>query len=119
LQDDARERKAFISDLNLQWESVTDEEKAMWIDQLKAATGLWKNEDEDWFKVDWEQVPELVEQRKVFLRMGTAFVHVREQMTMVVGEFSRQLEAGLEVSTALSFLSPSFVLLVSVQQQHG
>lgn len=100
LQDDSRERKAFIGDLNLQWESVTEEERLMWGDQLKAATGWWKNEEEDWFKVDWEQVPELVEQRKVFLKMGTAFVHVREQMTMVVGEFSRQLEAGLEVCLA-------------------
>ncbi|KAF1353377.1 DNA primase [Delphinella strobiligena] len=97
-QDDARERKAFIADLNLQWDSVTDEEKAAFGDQLKAATGLWKNDEEDWFKVDWEQVPELVEQRKVLLKQGKAFVHVREQTSMVVGEFTRQLEAGLELS---------------------
>lgn len=96
-QDDARERKAFIADLNLQWDSVTDEEKATFGEQLKAATGLWKNDEEDWFKVDWEQVPELVEQRKVLLKQGKAFVHVREQTSMVVGEFTRQLEAGLEV----------------------
>ena len=96
-QDDSRERRAFIADLKLQWENVTDEEKAMWGDQLKAATSWWKNDEEEWFKVDWEQVPELVEARKVFLKYGTAFVHVREQTSMVVGEFSRQLEAGLEV----------------------
>jgi len=81
----------------MEWESVSDEEKTMWGDQLKNATGLYNNEEENWFKVDWEQVPELVEQRKVFLKMGKAFVHVREQLTMVVGEFTRQLEAGLEV----------------------
>ena len=106
LQDDSRERKAFVGDLNLQWENVTDEEKAMWGDQLKAATGVWKNEEEEWFKVDWEQVPELVESRKVLLKMGTAYVHVREQMSMVVGEFSRQLEAALEVCYLLASFQP-------------
>ncbi|KAL1306556.1 hypothetical protein AAFC00_005245 [Neodothiora populina] len=98
LQDDSRERKAFIGDLKLEWDSVSDEEKSRIGEQLRAATGLWKGEEEDWFKVDWEQVPELVEQRKVLLKMGKAFVHVREQLSMVVGEFSRQLEAGLELS---------------------
>lgn len=97
VQDDARERRDFIENLNMSWETVSDEEKAELGDTLKAATGLYKSEDEAWFKVDWERVPELVEQRKVLLRRGRGYVHVREQTSMVVGEFSRQLEAGLEV----------------------
>lgn len=96
-QDDARERREFIESLDMHWETVSDEEKALFGDDLKAATGLWKGEEEGWFKVDWERVPEMVEQRKVLLKKGKAFVHVREQTSMVVGEFSRQLESGLEV----------------------
>lgn len=97
-QNDARERKEFIQSLNMSWETVSDDEKARMLDDLKSATGVFKNEEESWFKVDWENVPELVEQRKVLLRMGKAFVHMREQTSMVVGEFSRQLEAGLELA---------------------
>lgn len=111
LADDSRERKAFIADLNLSWDGVSEEEKVLFGEQLRAATGLWKDEEKDWFKVDWEQVPELVEQRKVLLRKGKAFVHVREQMSMVVGEFSRQLEAGLEVFACLLY-SHVFPLLI-------
>ncbi|GAB7352907.1 hypothetical protein MBLNU459_g3496t1 [Dothideomycetes sp. NU459] len=98
-QDDARERRDFIESLDMHWETVSDEEKALFGDALKAATGLWKGEEEGWFKVDWERVPEMVEQRKVLLKKGKAFVHVREQTSMVVGEFSRQLEAGLELAS--------------------
>lgn len=101
-QDDARERKKFISSLNMDWEVVDEEEKARFGDELRAATGRQWNkgqpEEEGWFKVDWEQVPELVAQRKVLLKRGKAYVHLREQTSMVVGEFSRQLEAGLELS---------------------
>ncbi|KAH0351082.1 DNA primase large subunit, partial [Aureobasidium melanogenum] len=97
-QNDARERREFIQSLNMSWETVSDDEKARLLDELKSATGVYKNEEESWFKVDWENVPELVEQRKVLLKMGKAFVHMREQTSMVVGEFSRQLEAGLELA---------------------
>lgn len=100
-QDDGREKREFIESLNMSWETVSDEEKAQFGDDLKAATGVWKGEDENWFKVDWEQVPELVEHRKVLLKRGKAFVHVREQTSMVVSEFSRRLDAGLEVSLVL------------------
>lgn len=84
----------------MHWETVSDEERALFGDDLKAATGLWKGEEESWFKVDWERVPEMVEQRKVLLKKGKAFVHIREQTSMVVSEFSRQLEAGLEVRSS-------------------
>lgn len=98
-QDDTRERKAFIDSLPMQWEIVSEEEKSTWIDELRAATGFLKKDDEEsWFKVDWEKVPELVERRQVLLKKGQAFVHVREQQGMVVNEFSRSLEAGLELA---------------------
>jgi DNA primase large subunit len=97
-QDLIKEREAFIESLPMSWSSVTEEEKRVWLEELKAATGLWKDEKEEWFKCDWETVPELVERRQCLLKKGMAYVHVREQLNMVVNEFSRQLEAGLELA---------------------
>jgi len=96
--DDARERRAFIDSLAMSWETVSEEEKAQWRTELKAATRVWSDEEESWFKVAWENVPELVERRQCLLKRGVAYVHVREQSTMVVNEFSRQLESGLELA---------------------
>jgi DNA primase large subunit len=97
-QDDGVERKAFIDSLPMSWETLGDEEKSLWLDELKAATNLMRGDEESWFKVDWEKVPELVERRQVLLKRGTAYVHVREQASMVVNEFSRTLESGLELA---------------------
>jgi DNA primase large subunit len=98
LQDDVSERKAFIDSLPMSWETVSEGDKNLWLDELKAATGVSKTDEENWFTVDWEKVPELVERRQVLLKKGRAYVHVREQTSMVVSEFSRTLESGLELA---------------------
>lgn len=97
-QDDLRERRSFIESLPMSWETVSEEEKSMWLNDLKAATSLKRDEEPTWFKCDWEAVPDLVERRQVLLKRGKAYVHVREQTNMVVNEFSRQLESGLELA---------------------
>ena len=102
-QDDARERAAFISSLNFDWETVSDAEKREYATDLLASTpGVKRMDDESWFKVDWERVPELVEGRRVLLRMGKAYVPVREQLSMVLAEFNTRLETGLEVCCPFS-----------------
>jgi DNA primase large subunit len=98
--DDTRERQAFVNSLDFDWETVSEEERRKLAEQLAAASpGLRKNEMEDnWFKIDWERVPELVEGRKVFIHRGKAYVPAREQLSMVLMEFSTRLEKALEVS---------------------
>ncbi|KAK9442468.1 DNA primase large subunit [Metarhizium brunneum] len=100
--DDLSERSAFVSSLDLDWwEAVTDDEKREYAADLAAmATGPKKSaaEDEMWFKVDWERVPELVDGRRVFLKQGKAYVPAREQSSMVVAEFSSRLEKQLEMT---------------------
>lgn len=54
-------------------------------------------EEGEWFKVDFETVPELVESRKVLLKAGKAYVPVREQMSIVLAKFSTSLDRSLEV----------------------
>jgi len=108
-QDDVRERKAFIEGLSsegVDFKIITADEKNEVGGEgvLKAATAAWKKDGEGnegeaaWFKVPFEKVAELVEHRKCLVRNGVAYVHVREQMGMVVGDFTRRLEAGLDVA---------------------
>lgn len=88
-----------MESLNLDWEMVGEEEKRRLAPDLLACTpGLKRVDEESWFKLDWERVPELVEARKVLLRAGLAYVPIREQMSMVLAEFAARLERGLEVS---------------------
>jgi DNA primase large subunit len=97
-EDDTRERQAFVNSLDFAWETVGEQEKAELGEDLRAAAGnTWKNDDEGWFKVEWERVPELVEHRRVLLRRGMAYVPVREQMSLVVSEYTKRLDLALEV----------------------
>jgi DNA primase large subunit len=97
--DDARERQAFVESLNFDWETVGEQEKRELGPELVAAGGgsVKRMDDESWFKVDWERVPELVETRKVLLKAGKAYVPGREQLGMVVAEFTTRLDKALEV----------------------
>lgn len=97
-QDDSRERRAFIESLNLDWEPVSEDEMRHLSENLLGATaGLRRVDDETWYKVDWERVPELVERRSVFLTRGKAYVPGREQLSMIMAEFTARLERALEV----------------------
>lgn len=97
--DDLRERQAFVESLNLEWETVGPEERALYGTELNAAAGgyIKRMDEESWFKVDWERVPELVQSRSVFLKAGKAYVPSREQLSMVVAEFTARLDKVLEV----------------------
>jgi DNA primase large subunit len=97
-KDATREKQAFIASLNFDWERVGEEEKNELRKSLASATpGLRRVDDETWFKIDWERVPELVERRTVFLRRGKAYVPEREQLSVVIAEFTVRLEKAMEV----------------------
>lgn len=95
--DDLEERRDFVNSLKLEWEEVGKDEQAEFREELAATGFVKKGEKQDWFKVDWERVPELVEQRRVFLKRGKAYVPQREQMSLVVAEFTKRLDEALEV----------------------
>lgn len=113
--DDTRERAAFVSRLSLDWEPLSEAERTELAAELAAASSASSSgggarkgqvagggqasagEDESWMKVDWTRVPELVEQRKVFVRAGKAYVPVKEQAALVISAFTKKLEAALEV----------------------
>lgn len=97
--NDTRDRQEFVESLDFEWEKVSESERREFSAELMAVNPpMRKQEDDGWFKVDWEKVPELVESRRVFLRRGKAYVPAREQTSMVVSEFGRRLDQALEVS---------------------
>ncbi|RKF75884.1 putative DNA primase large subunit [Golovinomyces cichoracearum] len=95
--DDAKERQAFVESLNLDWKLVSDEEKFELDEKLRSANGGYPKriQDESYFKVNWERIPELIEGRRVFIREGMAYVSGRDQLSMIVAEFSSHLEKAL------------------------
>ncbi|KAI1852770.1 hypothetical protein JX266_002311 [Neoarthrinium moseri] len=99
-EENSKERKDFINNLSLDWEEVSAEERAEYAAQLAALAPFRKGvqEEESWFKVDWERVPDLVETRRVFLKAGKAYVPSKEQTSMVVAEFTQRLERALELT---------------------
>jgi DNA primase large subunit len=98
-EDDGREKRAFIESLNLDWDYVTAEEKRSLGEELLGATpGVRRLDDENWFKVDWTRVPELVEHRRVLIKRGKAYVPLKEQTSMILNEFTKRLESGLELT---------------------
>lgn len=111
--DDVRERTAFVEGLSLDWETVGEEEKRALSEGLRAAGGGYPKriDEESYFKVDWERVPELVEGRRVLVRGGKAYVPGREQLSMVVAEFTVLLDKALEVCL-LSFPALGIVSMV-------
>jgi DNA primase large subunit len=97
--DDGKEHRAFVDSLHFEWELVSDDEKQQLRDQLLAVTpgpGPRILEEENWFKVDWTRVPEMVEHRSVFLKQGLAYVPMREQSSMILTEFTNRLDKALQ-----------------------
>ncbi|KAI0470983.1 DNA primase, large subunit [Xylariaceae sp. FL0804] len=98
-KDSVRERNAFIQSINLDCEPVTEEERSLYKNELAATSGFRRgNDEETWFKVDWERVPDLVERRRVFLRGGKAYVPSGEQTSMVIAEYTQRLDRALELT---------------------
>lgn len=102
-----------MKSLDFSWEMIDEKEKAELAEELRAACGNPpKGETDQYFKVEWEKVPELVEQRRALLKRGVAYVPVREQMTLVISEYTRRLDDALEVSTIIEDMAYMLIELV-------
>ncbi|ROV93059.1 hypothetical protein VSDG_07336 [Cytospora chrysosperma] len=107
-QEETSERNDFINSLSLDWETVSEDERRELETELAATSAANSGygrkgvpaapAEETWRKVDWERVPDLVENRRVFLRAGKAYVGSKEQASMAVTEFAARLERALELT---------------------
>lgn len=87
-----------MDSLNFDWEAVPEDEKRAMKDSLSVATGMKTLDGESFFKVDWERVHDLVEQRRVLLRAGKAYVPVSLQLSLVLAEFNARLDKSLQLT---------------------
>ncbi|KAK3988357.1 eukaryotic and archaeal DNA primase, large subunit-domain-containing protein [Cladorrhinum sp. PSN332] len=104
----ARDRAAFVRTLNLDWDPVSEDEKRELASQLVTTVGFGFGRkgsqvqqvlEEEWCKVDWERVPDLIGDRKVVVKRGKAYVPAREQQSMVLSEYTARLERALELTS--------------------
>nr|ASF90196.1 hypothetical protein SPAR05346 [Bartheletia paradoxa] len=108
--DDGKEKQEFLDSLSFDWMPVSAEEKALYADELMAASGFSSTstskqalavqtfKSEAFFKVPWTKVTDLVQRRRVFIKAGQAYVPTREQSSMVLAEFSTRLQKALEMT---------------------
>ncbi|KAI9493481.1 DNA primase large subunit Spp2 [Zychaea mexicana] len=108
-QESLEEKKNFVSSLNLSWSIVEHAEKDQLLDKLAACT-VWKAgktaqaardmvNNETYFKVDFEKVPDLIGRRAVYMAQGKAYVPMSEQISIVMDEFRAKLLAALEATS--------------------
>lgn len=103
--DDASERAMFLRSLKLNSTEVKDDKQNGIYEksELISSMGDWLPkgkhiESQTWYKVYWAVVPDLVAQRKVFVKGGYAYVPESMQISLVLQTFSERLERALEVS---------------------
>lgn len=103
------EQQSFIKSLNLPWEFITAEEKAELSTKLFNAISPSLSyqlnldeqqkksffENENFIKIPFELVSELVSQRCIFIKNGTAYVPQFQQLNLLVTEFSKILSNDL------------------------
>lgn len=102
--DDTEERKGFLESLQLDWTPLSREEQ----DEVRGKLQKWqpwmfaKGADpfttEQWYKVSWAAVPDLVASRKVYIRKGQAYVPQSLQLSLVLQTFSERLNLALEMT---------------------
>ncbi|KAI5476874.1 hypothetical protein MNV49_007110 [Pseudohyphozyma bogoriensis] len=104
--DELDERAAFIKSLNFGWEEASRalpfaHEKRSFATQLAASTFGLKEDNvgrEAFFKVHWTKVSDLVERRRVFIHRGQAYVPHREELSLVLTEFTSALSSALSTT---------------------
>ncbi|CAG8830759.1 13068_t:CDS:2, partial [Gigaspora margarita] len=99
IEENKEERQAFLNNERLYWNDLTQNEKESMKNELSQANPHIKFNDETFFIVDFEQVPDLVARRAVYIKAGKAYVPISEQVTLVVVEFRKRLSAALDLAS--------------------
>ncbi|ORX53214.1 DNA primase large subunit Spp2 [Hesseltinella vesiculosa] len=106
LEENVKDRSAFLESAKLDWHVVTAEQKQAIQNQLERCVPLKIKhnvkeyvEQQTYFEVPFEKVPSLVRQRAIYLHQGKAYVPMEHQTSLVMEEFTSRLESML-VATA-------------------
>ncbi|CAG8596831.1 13606_t:CDS:2 [Racocetra fulgida] len=105
IEEYKEERQAFLNNEKLNWKDITQDEKESMKNELSHASPHIRLDQETFFIVDFEQVPDLVSRRAVYIRAGKAYVPLSEQVTLVVGEYRKKLSAALDQYFGKTYLN--------------
>ncbi|KND01027.1 DNA primase subunit PRI2 [Spizellomyces punctatus DAOM BR117] len=99
-QEEQVERDRFLKHVQMDMSVITPEEKKNLETELRATHGLSTDElsQINFYRVQFEQVLDLVGRRQVYLHAGWAYVPEREQPTLVANAFRTHLNAALEAT---------------------
>ncbi|KAF9026511.1 hypothetical protein BGZ52_006614 [Haplosporangium bisporale] len=99
-KESLKEQLEFLEKQNLTWKKVSDDDKRLLRDKLKASSPFKAQnvDDETFFEVDFERVCGLVGKRQVYVHAGKAFVPLADQVVLVLDEFRERLTQALEVT---------------------
>lgn len=102
-----REKADFIRSVNLPYEHVTSEEKQNLYSLLANSTLHCRSIDtEDFIKVPWTHVLDLVAKRQVLLDKGIAFVPHSDMFSVIFSRYKERLEADMEKISRLLLSNP-------------
>jgi len=104
-----KDKEAFLKTLDIEWKVVSQEDKMTMRAELESCA-IWTAksagvqsvkefvENETYFEVAFQKVPDLVSRRSVLLRRGKAYVPMTEQISLVMDEFKARLSKALEAT---------------------
>ncbi|KAG0166299.1 hypothetical protein DFQ28_007551 [Apophysomyces sp. BC1034] len=110
-QETMEDKKRFLANLDLNWKILDQNEKKDILSQLESCAGWAVGKavghsnvkehvnNETYFEVDFEKVPDLVSRRAVYVRNGKAYVPMSEQISVIMDEFRAQLSRALEATS--------------------
>ncbi|KAH9050705.1 DNA primase large subunit [Lactarius hengduanensis] len=91
------ERREFHKSGDFDWTLVETEERTKYAPELKLVPDA--SPEDQYLKVRWTRVPDLVEKRRVLLKDGWAYVPSRELSSIVFQEFQTRLERALAMTS--------------------
>ncbi|XP_045160511.2 DNA primase large subunit-like [Mercenaria mercenaria] len=93
-------KKEFLKENNLNYESISSEEKNRLQEQLAVVSNIAASSVEtiEYFKVHFTEVLDLVQKRKVYLHKGKAFVPYTEMISLLLGVYRSHLSQALAIT---------------------
>ncbi|ORX73408.1 hypothetical protein BCR32DRAFT_297191 [Anaeromyces robustus] len=104
---DQNMKKEFIKSLNLNMTELSGEEKEELKEELLETSYLdnnFKNKDQyiqafesdTYYKIPFEQVTDLVQQRKIYIKGGVAYLPSKEQISLLLNQYKENLNKSME-----------------------
>ncbi|XP_068423966.1 DNA primase large subunit [Clinocottus analis] len=98
---DSKQKLEFLHKNNLQYDTISVEDKKILQDKLVSSSytvsGV-KVEDQDFYKVPFQDALDLVRTRKVYLKAGYAYIPHQDIVTIVINDFRTRLSKALALT---------------------